>query len=350
MFWRVVAEGSSCLSLGGHRVFILLVFEFVGRSVMNRRFRNAGFTLVELLVVIAIIGILVALLLPAIQAAREAARRSQCINNLKQFGLAVHNYHDTHKALPPGGRNPHWQTWYHAILPYIEQQILYDRWNPLFQYHLGGNIEVANERLAVIRCPSDIDNMNINRGNYVCNVGNVGVGGNSPDTLSVLGSRVLGSVTIQNGGSPFIVATVANGFRYHKLADTLDGLSTTLAFAECLQGTNGTRVGGGGVVNDARGALWHATHAWFTTWQAPNSTDIDRLGGSVNTCVPDPAAPCHSAQGVGAPCQQAARSRHPGGVNVCFLDGSITFISDSIAWETWQALGTARGAEAVGKF
>jgi len=327
----------------------VIIMSGLGRCAMNR-YRKSGFTLVELLVVIAIIGILVALLLPAIQAAREAARRSQCVNNLKQFGLAIHNYHDTHKLLPPGGRNPHRQTWFHAVLPYIEQQTLYDMWNPAYQYHLGGNIAVANERLAIIRCPSDTDNINANRGNYVCNVGNVGVGGTSPDTLAVLASRPLGSITVTNGGSPFIVATDANGFRYHKLADILDGLSNTLAFAECLQGTYGTRVGGGGTVSDGRGALYHASHTWFSTWQTPNSTDIDRLGGSVNMCVPEPTAPCHSAQVVGAPCQQAARSRHPGGVNVCFLDGSVTFVPDSIEWATWQALGTRKGAEPNVKF
>lgn len=94
-------------------------------SQMSRR-PGRGFTLVELLVVIAIIGILVALLLPAVQAAREAARRTQCVNNLKQIGLAMHNYQDTHKRLPPGSAAGWGHTWHAYALPYMEQTPLYE--------------------------------------------------------------------------------------------------------------------------------------------------------------------------------------------------------------------------------
>src|SRR5690349_6909248 len=99
---------------------------------MIRRRRHQGFTLVELLVVIAIIGILVALLLPAIQSAREAARRSQCVNNMKQLGIAMANYHDVRKKLPIGSWSCCWGTWQMSILPFIEEQQLFDQylWSP----------------------------------------------------------------------------------------------------------------------------------------------------------------------------------------------------------------------------
>src|SRR5512136_760636 len=93
--------------------------------------KRTGFTLVELLVVITIIGILIALLLPAVQAAREAARRMQCVNNLKQIGLACMNYESTHACLPPGTKGSLWGTWMVFVLPFVEQQALYNAWNAL---------------------------------------------------------------------------------------------------------------------------------------------------------------------------------------------------------------------------
>ncbi|MDD4270934.1 MAG: DUF1559 domain-containing protein [Thermoguttaceae bacterium] len=311
-----------------------------------------GFTLVELLVVIAIIGILIALLLPAVQAAREAARRSQCTNNLKQIGLATHNYHDTFKALPPGGRNPHWQTWFHALLPFIEQAALKDMWNPAYQYHLGGNINVAQalKDLATMRCPSDIDSQSY-RGNYVCNAGNVGVNGTGSVNLAVLASRTLASGTVvKNGGAPFIIATDAGGFRYTELPWMVDGLSNTLGFSECLQGQVGTGVSGTANVADIRGGLYHAAFCWFTTWFPPNYEGPDVNPDSGNCCVPKENAPCVSAQMVGGPTSLAARSRHPGGVNVNLLDGSVRFVSDTIEWATWQALSTSEGNETINSY
>jgi prepilin-type N-terminal cleavage/methylation domain-containing protein len=143
-----------------------------------------GFTLVELLVVIAIIGILIALLLPAVQAAREAARRSQCLNNLKQLGIAMHNYHDAKKWLPPGkGPNPCcWGTWVPITLPYIEQEgvaELYVNWGgddstgP--RYSAAPNTtNVTNKRFATLTCPSDQPNKpfgNLTNHNYSVNFG-----------------------------------------------------------------------------------------------------------------------------------------------------------------------------------
>lgn len=317
-----------------------------------RDHHRTGFTLVELLVVIAIIGILIALLLPAVQAAREAARRSSCTNNLKQIGLATQNYHDTYKVLPAGGLNPWSQTWFNGILPFFEQEALYRIWDPNYYYHKGGNLDVAAAELALMSCPSDMENVLANRGNYVCNAGNIGVGGTNGRNLSVLESRPLGDTTIEYGYAPFVISTQSGGFQQCKFGDISDGLSNTLGFSECLQGRHGTTARGRPGRYGMRGMYYQAAYCWFCTWLPPNTPEPDRTAGSDNCCVPKPdmGLPCRSAVDYGGPVTLAARSNHPGGVNACLLDGSVHFISETIAWPTWQALGTSRGNESVGEF
>ena len=317
-----------------------------------------GFTLVELLVVIAIIGILIALLLPAVQAAREAARRIQCTNNIKQICLATHNYHDAFDLLPPGGFNPHKQTWYHAIIPYIEKDTLVDDldFSTGNGYHQGANRLVPTSAVEDVFCPSDQESdfdpnstnawLTFFRGNYACNAGNVGVSGTTSWNLTVLPSRTLGSLNVKNGGQPFVIS-VANGFSQSSLDETTDGTSSTLAFAECLQGRQGTSNTGRQNVFGLRGAVFHAAFCWFTTWTTPNSSTPDRNPDSDGCCVPTDPGPCLSATVVGGPATLAARSMHPGGVNAGMLDGSVRFVNNDIQWEIWQAMGTSQGGEVV---
>jgi prepilin-type N-terminal cleavage/methylation domain-containing protein/prepilin-type processing-associated H-X9-DG protein len=326
-----------------------------GRGLQVRRRNDRrplhGFTLVELLVVITIIGVLIALLLPAVQAAREAARRMQCSNNLKQIGLGMHMYVSAKDKLPAGGRNPHNETWYHDILPYIDQMSLAEIWNPKQMFYVGNNVTIATTPVAIIQCPSDTYVPNADpdgwfHGNYACNVGNVGVAGYSTFNLTVLASRSLGSNTIKNGGQPFIVSIENGQFRYVDISEIKDGLSNTLAFAECVQGTGGTN----NRQVDIRGDAYHAGFCWFTTWLMPNTLDNDMNPDSLNCCVSVPDAPCIAGVTSQGPCALAARSKHSGGVNVCLLDGSVRFIADSINWPTWQALGTTQGGETAGDF
>ena len=134
--------------------------------------RRSGFTLIELLVVIAIIAVLIALLLPAVQAAREAARRMQCTNNLKQIGLAMHGYHDQQGTLPPGIKGCCWGSWLVYVLPFVEQQSLFNAWNSvgddrydgsiqggMFRYDGVANITVVSTRINAYLCPSDPNNL-----------------------------------------------------------------------------------------------------------------------------------------------------------------------------------------------
>lgn len=294
--------------------------------------RSRGFTLIELLVVIAIIAILIALLLPAVQQAREAARRTQCKNNLKQLGIAMHNYHDVFNKFPVGQYNCCWGTWMVGILPYIEQAQLFS----LYQ-NSGGNdstgprysgapntTNVTSRRLSALSCPSDKDSRpfgGITSHNYVVNFGNTSY---SQGTVN--------GVTFAR--APF-TNLQAYGFR-----DVVDGTSTTLLMAEVLQGEG----------SDLRGFSWWGDASQFSTFLTPNSNQPDRIYTS-GFCNNQPAKnlPCAVATTTN-PTMFAARSNHKGGVQVVLCDGSSRFISENIDLNTWRALGTAQGSEVIGEF
>jgi prepilin-type N-terminal cleavage/methylation domain-containing protein/prepilin-type processing-associated H-X9-DG protein len=310
----------------------------------NRR----GFTLVELLVVIAIIGILVALLLPAIQAAREAARRAQCVSNLKQFGLGMQNYHDVHKVLPIGNMSCCWGTWQMSILPFIEEQQLADMYSFLpvdakgflgtYTYYaksLTGtkpilNLDVIQHRIPILTCPSDEPQIDAGTGatfhNYVANYGNTNhVGFDHPGTPVI---KYLGSPFLGDDWHPKRADVAVTKFK-----EITDGLSKTLIGSETVQGQNG----------DLRGFTWWGWSAGFETTVSPNGSEPD-LMQQLAYCKPgEPNPPC-SGQSTEL-FRAAARSRHTGGVNVVMCDGSVPFVSDDIDLATWRAASTSKGEE-----
>ncbi len=322
--------------------------------------KRKAFTLVELLVVIAIIGILVALLLPAIQAAREAARRSQCVNNLKQLGIAIQNYHDVHKALPVGNHSCCWGTWQMSILPFIEEQQLADMytWMPKvinnqpveffdneYRYDTENtskspqvrNLEVITKRIATLTCPSDEPQTTTGEGgitpgitfhNYAANYGNT-------NHLGIDYLLPSNPEYVKYAGSPFIgYDSRAKDQRTVRLRQITDGLSKTLGFAETVQGQEG----------DLRGLTWWGWSAGFETFFTPNGSDPDRMQNS-GYCNPVGANPPCSGQSVKDRFRAGARSRHPGGVNAAMCDGSVHFVVDDVDLATWRAASTIKGEE-----
>lgn len=318
-----------------------------------RRIRQpAGFTLVELLVVIAIIGVMVALLLPAVQAAREAARNLQCRNNLKQLGLAFANYESANRVLPSGiGRyGCCWGTWQMSVLPYLEQGALagqyqnYGGHDPGPRYDNPVNLPVTTQRVATLTCPSDTTSdtpEGMANHNYAVNYGNTSFSQTAFNGNAFLGApfaAYTGADTVDSPAPGEPIASFAYRFgRNMSLASITDGTSNTLAAAEVRQGGPG----------DSRGLTWWGGASGFVTYLVPNSNEPDVMAGG--GCVPTarPKMPCVETVTAERPRMVAARSQHPGGVNAVRCDGSVTQFSPTIDAQVWQALGSSQGGEIV---
>jgi prepilin-type N-terminal cleavage/methylation domain-containing protein/prepilin-type processing-associated H-X9-DG protein len=294
--------------------------------------RKPGFTLVELLVVITIIGLLIALLLPAVQAAREAARRMQCANNFKQVGLATHNYISAHNALPIGvvwtvassAVGPD-HTALTMLLPYLElQNVPYD-----FKYrqYASENAQAIATSISAYQCPSDDAFNRKLLGLYARS--NVAV---------CFGSRTMCKACVCCNLPSSAGSHVTDGAFQLDISRSLeefpDGTSNTALASEVLSGKSDT----GGAL-DYRGGWTVVLHgANYEHYDTPNSSNGDVMYSG--TCVSEPDMPCGMPAGATLYEQHvAARSRHAGGVNLVFVDGHVSFMANVIDLATWQAIG-----------
>ena len=333
--------------------------------------RPLGFTLIELMVAIAIIGLLIALVLPAVQASREAARRAQCESNLKQIGIALANYNDLHQVIVPGrifaidvGPPPasgcnglmlsgcQDTPWFLLMLPQLEQQALYDNFNfvlgtegPAFLKYPGffANTTVFATKVGLFQCPSDraqsfqfqsafvsgtFAGPTITRGNYAVSWGNT-----EWDQLD------LTDPPVRNLASAFGQTTRTNSM-------VTDGTSNTVFIAEIRQGS----------LNDIRGVIWTSVPGAgsFMTRFTPNGRNdiyledpdgLDELPDAT-LCVTESSLPCVGFASQGASFA-GSRSQHPGGVHSLFGDGSVRFTKSTINPVRWVQLNSINGGEVL---
>jgi len=300
----------------------------------NRSFgeRRAAFTLIELLVVIAIIGVLIALLLPAVQKVREAANRMSCSNNLKQIGLALHNYHDANSKFPPGQvDSPAKHIWSAYTLPYFEQGNIYRGYDFSVHWYQGVNQALVTTQLKIMQCPSALPNRVEDPPNQRAGVtvpaacGDYAAIGNVDDAL-VTNGFIPGPLPPR----PNAVLIVGVGIR---LTDITDGTSQTMMVGE-IAGRPVHYVTGGRVVNDPTHPVYGAGWAdWDNGFQ---------IHGSTSDGLTEPG-PC----GVNCNNNKGIFSFHTGGANVLFADGSVHFLRESADIRVVAALATRNGGEIV---
>jgi prepilin-type N-terminal cleavage/methylation domain-containing protein/prepilin-type processing-associated H-X9-DG protein len=350
--------------------------------------KDRGFTLIELLVVIAIIAVLISLLLPAVQSAREAARRAQCVNNLKQIALATHNYesaqgvfpmgniyilfNDPYKAYPPGSCQRWWiVNAFTFIMPYLEQGNSYAAYNFSRSYNSRANTTSMIQKISTYICPSDLEAGEPDLTQFIpTSQSSYGMSRGQQENIyfnwAVAAWPDPNAPNYQNcnaaNGDGAFGADIA-----YKVSAFTDGTSNTFMYGEMSKFLgegpwsnwnfwNYTAAFGAPTWGGAQPwgpGPWPATGAFVIP--APNSPP-DTTSKQISTCfascvVPtdwyDPVKNASGLQACRTLGQWAFRSRHPGGVNMAFCDGSVKFIKDSVNWMTYRALGTRAGGEVV---
>ena len=310
-----------------------------------------GFTLIELLVVIAIIAILVALLLPAVQQAREAARRSSCKNNLKQIGLAIHNYHDVHNIFPTGGLGAHGPSAWVHMLPFIEQGSLYDaltfEGSALFWFGGGSTVNYApmnGARPSVYLCPSNAMPQSVSVtdatatlttdvliSSYILLSGAIGLNQVQND------SSTFGSITnkgIRSDGGSF------SHSRSMRFRDFTDGTSNVAMVAE----QSGYAENAAGAKQDGRSARSSSA------WMAPNGTTDVRCYNTTTIRYPLSEKRMNLTGMANDACNNPILSEHTGGVQAVFADGSVHFLSENLDFDLTRFLVTRSDGNVIGEF
>ena len=301
------------------------------------RKRKSGFTLVELLVTLTVISILLALLLPAVQQSREAARRTHCRSNLKQIGLALHNYHDVHGMLPINTSFTHdvgplsrTRSWMQGILPQIEQGSLYAGIDASLS--VQASRPIAEQSIPIFRCPSDLNNGRMNLrsdmpDDWVLGVSNYKACSGSNWAFGEFKHRetsgnFAGSYDGLNQGNGVACAGFT-GPLTTRMADMTDGTSSTFAVGETVTGWT-------------KWAWWFYCNGSTGTCAMPLNYELDGVLRENNI--------------VDWENNYGFMSRHTGGAHFDFADGSVRFISDAIDLTTYHALATIQGSEIVGEY